>query len=114
MKKLLYIIAFVLISTFAFAQTPEQFSINYQNSNVHEAIISPVPMYTPLFYVKSDQLITKIEVINLLGKKIYEQDIHNFTFEPIEVRMPPIPKGIYFVKITFDDNTYIIKKTIYR
>ncbi len=114
MKKILYILIFTLAFSFTFAQDQDQYSISLQNSNVHEAIISPVPMYTPNFFVRSEQLITRIEVINLLGKKVYDKKIQNFTFSPIEVNLPPIQRGIYFVKITFDDNTYIIKKTIYK
>ncbi len=115
MRKLLYIFIFVLLNSFsAFSQDHSWDQIEYQNSTVHDAVISPVPMTTPRFYVKSDQLITKIEVIDLLGKTIYIMRPHNYTFEPIEVNLPPCKKGIYFVKITFDDNTYIIKKTIYR
>ncbi len=115
MRKFLYIFFLVVLSvTAGYSQDNTWEQIQYQNSTVHEAIISPVPMSVPRFYVKSDQLITKIEVIDLLGKTIYTFKPHNYTFEPIEVNLPPCKKGIYFVKITFDDNKYIIKKTIYR
>ena len=115
MRKIIYIIIMVLFSVnFSFSQNNTWDNIHYQNSTVHDAIISPVPMSIPQFYVKSNQLITRIEVIDILGKTIYIKHPHNYTFEPIEVNLPPCKKGIYFVKITFDDNTYIIKKTIYR
>ncbi len=115
MKKFLYIVILLLLANIGWAQDSHLWSnIQYQNSSVHEAIISPVPMSEPHFFVKSNQLITKIEVIDLLGKTIYKQKPHNYSYDPIEVNLPPCKKGIYFVKITFDDNTYIIKKTIYR
>ncbi len=113
MKKILTVIILTLSLTFAFSQN--SYSIQYQNSNRHEAIISPVPMTTPIFYVRSNQLITKVEVINILGKTVYVKKIRNYTFEPIEINLPnSLDKGIYFVRITFDDNTFIIKKTIYK
>ncbi len=113
MKKLLTLI--ILISSFTIAFSQNAYDIQFQNSNKHEAIISPVPMATPIFFVRSNQLITKIEVINILGKTVYVKKIRNYTFEPIEINLPGnVAKGVYFVRITFDDNTYIIKKTIYK
>ena len=115
MKKLLLTLFIAFSVYFAFSQTQNPYSIQLQNSYRHEAIVAPVPMTTPTFFVRSKQLITKIEVINLLGKTIYTKKIVNYTFEPIEIDLPQsIQKGIYFVKITFDDNQFIIKKTIYR
>ncbi len=120
MKKRIYIVLLVLLYAVAlFAQNAKQdqskyYDIHLQNSNIHNVIISPVPMSEPVFYVRSNQLITKIEVINILGKVIYVKNIRNYTFDPIEVDLPYCPYGIYFVKITFDDNTFVIKKTLYR
>jgi len=114
MSKILYIISFMCLSIFTFAQQNINWEeIQYQNSTIYDAVISPVPMTVPHFFVKSEQLITKIEVIDILGKTIFTLTPH-YTFGPIEVHLPPCKKGVYFVKITFDDNKYIIKKTIYK
>ena len=83
MKKIFNI---VIVLSLVFAAKAQQttsykfpLEVQPQSSNIHEAIVSPVPMTTPVFYVRSDQLITKIEVFDIFGKLIIQKNIKNFT-----------------------------------
>ncbi len=104
-----------LISVTAFSQSTQlDFSMQLQNTNNHQALIYPNPITDLNFKVKSSSVIIDIEVMNMLGKSVYHDKINNYTFDEISVRLPECDKGVYLVKITFDDNEYIIKKLLYQ
>ena len=115
MKKLIILsttsLLFFLMSFSVNAQNMD-FSMELQNSNVHSAVIYPNPITDFKFYVKSNQLISSIEVLNAIGNSIYSEKRTNYSTEPILVQLPNCNNGMYLVKITFDDNEYIIKKLL--
>ena len=83
-----------------------------QNQNT--ARIYPNPMTEPVFNITSSSVITKVEILNMLGKEILNID-YNDSYEKTHViKLPDDKKGIYLVKITFDNNETIIKKLLYQ
>ncbi len=116
MKKIILLI--VLISSFAVfsnAQSTQlDFSVQYKNTNQHSIIIYPNPINQPIFNVKSNSLITKISIINMVGKIIFFKQYSSYAYNDITVRFPQCNRGVYLIKITFDDNETIIKKLFYQ
>lgn len=115
MKKTFIVLILALLSTSLFSQSTQlDFSMQFQNTNQHQAVIFPNPTYNSAFKIKSSSIITQIDIVNMLGKNIYTKPIVNYSFDEITVRMPDCDKGVYMVKVTFDDNDTIIKKLLYR
>ena len=115
MKKLSLTISsilFFLLITISLNAQDTNFSVELQNSNVHNAIIYPNPITDFKFNVKSEQIISSIEVLNAIGNSIYFEERSNYTTESILINIPRCDKGMYLCKITFDDNEYIIKKLL--
>ncbi|MCP4177145.1 MAG: T9SS type A sorting domain-containing protein [bacterium] len=78
----------------------------------YDAIIYPNPVINNTFIVKSDAIIKKVEVINVIGQTIAK--VNNQTELPynIVVRIHNCDKGMYMVKILFDNNQTVIKKML--
>jgi hypothetical protein len=117
MKKIVFLVICWVSVSFVFVNaqsTKLDFSMQLQNTNSHNAVIYPNPISQPLFKVKSNFVITKIEVMNLVGKTIYVNNNTSDTFDDMTVKLPMCNKGVYLVKITFADNSNIIKKLLYR
>ncbi len=115
MKKIIFVLTITFFTVTAFSQSTQlDFSMQLQNSNQHEALIYPNPTYDQNFKVKSSSVILNIEIVNMLGKSIYQKPIRGYDFSELTIRMPECDKGVYLVKITFDDNETIIKKLLYR
>lgn len=119
MKKfVLHIIVIFLISIFGSINISKAqnidlaFSMQMQNPDIHSAVIYPNPITDFKFSVKSEQVISKIEVINLIGKCIENYYNENYSSEDIFINLNTCDKGMYLVKITFDDDEYIIKKLL--
>jgi len=118
MKNYIYKTIFVLCFIFlnisgAMSQSTDlAFSIQLQNSNIHQAVIYPNPVLDYKFKVKSEQIIFKIEVINVIGKTIEKYVNTSYSSDDIFVDLQNCEKGMYLIKITFDDDEYIIKKLL--
>ncbi len=94
-----------------------QSSIQIQEKNTviavkSDIIIYPNPVTDNKFYVKSDRLIKKVEVINILGQKI--KTVNNQTDIPynILVETGNLKKGMYMVQVTLDTGEKIINKIL--
>lgn len=115
MKKIIFILMVSLISISLFSQSTQlDFSMQFQNTNQHQALIYPNPTYDLAFKVQSSSIITNIEIVNMLGASLYKKSITDYSLDEITIRMPKCDKGVYMVKVTFDDNDTIIKKLLYR
>jgi len=71
--------------------------------------IYPNPVFNKLI-ISSPQLITKINITNVLGKKVFDRKIHA---DKLSIDMSSYRNGMYFIQIESGDsiNTYrIIKK----
>jgi len=75
-------------------------------------LIYPNPVTNNKFFVKSEQLIKKVEVLNVLGQNI--KTVTNETNIPynILVEIGNIKKGMYMVQVTFDTGEKLINKII--
>ena len=85
---------------------------NFDKSKPHEVLIYPNPLVGEKFIVKSDSNIKNIEVVNIIGKSIKRTENKNITLHELPIYIGNCNKGIYLVKVTFDDKKSIIKKLL--
>ncbi len=113
MKKIIPIIfAFLLLSFMNLSA--QEFSMEPLVSSSYVAIY-PNPTHQPYFFIKTSQIITKVEIIDLVGNKIYYKNFNSYYSETTKIVLPNRTKrGLYLVKIYFDDNTSVIRKLIYK
>lgn len=116
MKKIILFIAVVSLSfVYSYAQSTQlDFSVQYKNTNQKNIVIYPNPINEPIFNVKSNSLITQISVVDMLGKSVYFKKYASYADNDITVRLSRCVKGVYLVKIKFDDNQTVIKKLFYQ
>ncbi len=105
------LILFLSVSFTVNAQN-EGFSMELQNSNVHNAVLYPNPVVNYKFNIQSNQVISEIEVLNVIGKTIHQQINDNYSTDDMLVNLPECEKGMYLVKIVFNDDKHIIKKLL--
>ncbi len=77
-----------------------------------DVLIYPNPVTDNKFFVKSDKLIKKVELMNVLGQNI--KTVNNETDYPfnILVKIGNIKKGMYLVQVTLEGGEKIINKII--
>lgn len=116
MKKIAQINIVLLLALFVgFQSNAQSLFSSYNNMNnvvSHEAVIYPNPVTDLNFKVKSDDLIVSVEVINVIGRTINQQLNEYRSFDDLHIKLNECEKGMYLVKITFDDNKSIIKKML--
>jgi len=78
----------------------------------YDVIIYPNPVTDNKFYVKSEKVIKSVEVINVLGQNIKTVNNETDVAYNIHIDIGNVEKGMYMVKITFDDKKTIIRKLI--
>jgi len=78
----------------------------------YDVIIYPNPVTDNKFYVKSEKVIKSVEVINVLGQNIKTVNNETDLAYNIHIDIGNVEKGMYMVKITFDDKKTIIRKLI--
>lgn len=117
MKKfVLTLISLVFILLYSYSARSQGLSFNNKKPSVSiihsNVLIYPNPVTDSKFFVKSEQLIKKVEVLNVLGQKI--KTVTNQTNIPynILVELRNIKKGMYLVKVTLDNGEKIINKII--
>lgn len=88
-----------------------QSSISFGNE-VDDALVYPNPMTGEKFVVRSEKIISKIEVLNVIGKTINLTENDDFDIKEIPVLIGKCEKGMYFVKITYKDKKFRIKKLL--
>lgn len=76
--------------------SPGSSSIEENNYTSQSILVYPNPG-RELFFFKSENKISTIEIVNLLGEKIY---ISKINFPTVEIDLSKQPKGIYFYQIT--------------
>ena len=111
-----FLISLVFILAFNYAANSQGTSFQRLEPSVSiihsEVLIYPNPVTNNKFFVKSEQLIKKIEVLNVLGQSI--KTITNETNVPynILVEIGSIKKGMYMVQVTLSKGEKIINKII--
>lgn len=88
------------------------FFVQNQNNRGHDVIIYPNPVTEFKFKIKSTDIITRVEVVNIIGQCMYYHDNNTLSHDDLFVQMDRCEKGMYLVKITFEDNKSIIKKLL--
>jgi len=106
LKKTLILLILSFVSITGFSQ-----DIRLDALIVHEALIYPNPLVGENFQIKSESEITKVEVVNVIGKLINRTEDENLK-QHFFVNVGNCKKGLYLVKITFNDKKSIIKKLI--
>ncbi len=115
MKKIVLLIIILLGFSSIYSQgTQLDFSMQFQNTNNHDAVIYPNPITSPSFKVKSYSVITDIQIMDMVGKVIYSKNVESYSNQEILINMPQCNKGVYMVKIIFDDSETVIKKLLYQ
>lgn len=114
-KILLTIIIFIFTFSYVNAQSTRlDFTMQMQNNTTQDAKIYPNPITEPFFNISSESIISQVIVLDLLGKEIVSVD-YGYEYKKTHyVKLPVTKKGVYLVKIVFDDNKYIIKKLLYQ
>ena len=115
MRKIITLLFLSIIALGAYSQSTQlDFSMQFQNSNNHEALLYPNPIQNLNFKIKSYSIITDIIVVDMLGKNVVSEHFDSYANEEILLTLPHCNKGVYLVKITFDDGEQIIKKLLYQ
>jgi hypothetical protein len=118
MKKIIPIISVLVFCTLFFGMkyTQAQGLKNDASHSVlladYDVIIYPNPVTDNKFYVKSEKVIKSVEVINVLGQNIKTVNNETDVAYNIFVELANAQKGMYMVKITFDDKKTVIRKLI--
>jgi len=101
---ILFILSFVVSTGFS-----QDIRLNALVS--HEALIYPNPCVGETFQIKSKSEIVKVEVVNVIGKLINRTRNESLK-QNFPVYIGKCKKGLYLVKITFNDKKSIIKKLL--
>lgn len=113
MKKILNIlILFAFLGIFATSAQAQDFRMELQNSDVHNAVLYPNPIIDYKFSVKSEQVISNVVVMNAIGSPIAKISNNSYSTDDLAVELPTCDKGMYLVKVVFFDDKYIIKKLL--
>ncbi len=117
MKRLIHFISIIIFAVFFIAQAAQAQNYEYDSETVYKlpahsepAVIYPNPVTDSRFYVKSEKIISSVEVINMIGQTISK--INNETGLPynILVSMPECDKGLYMIRIIYEDKNAEIQK----
>jgi hypothetical protein len=110
MKEKRLIIMLVFLCAVAFKGLSQD--ISYIGKADKEAVIYPNPLIGDKFIVKSGSGIKKVEIVNVIGKVINRTENEDFELHELQIYIGKCEKGMYLVKITFDDNKSMIKKLL--
>jgi hypothetical protein len=110
MKNLRFILSLIFAGAFVFSTYAQD--IGYIGKIEKEAVIYPNPLAGEKFLIKSESGIKKVEIVNMIGKVINRTENVNLELQEIQVYIGKCEKGMYFVKVTFEDNISIIKKLL--
>lgn len=104
---------YCILGLFAFNGAAQDLvDTNFEKEKPHEVLIYPNPLNGEKFIVKSASNIKKVEVVNVIGKLINRTENDNFTLHELPIYIGNCVKGIYLVKVSFDDDKSIIKKLL--
>lgn len=90
----------------------ETFSIG-ENTAKLQLEVYPNPVYHGKFSIDADLAIAAIEVIDMLGTVIH-REVYSPAISNPEIAFNPSAKGIYFVRINFENGIELTRKIIFR
>ncbi len=114
MKKLFIFIALFSFTILASTDSKAQnFSVqSYNLSASHEVVLYPNPVTENFFKVKSNDIVKQVEVINVIGQRIHQTKNESLSDADLLIHLNNCEKGMYLVKVTFEDDKSIIKKLL--
>ena len=111
MKKLMFILGF--LGLFIMNAYSQQEVVNgFDDLKPHDVLIYPNPMTGEQFTVKSTLAISKVEVVNVIGKVIKRVENEDFALKEVPVVTGTLKRGLYLVKVSFSDDKLVIKKLL--
>lgn len=116
MKRFFIISLFAILSILFFTINSYAQGYSYEQEEIivpeYEVTIYPNPITENKFFVKSETTVKSVEVLNVIGQNIAK--VENNTGVPynILVNLPDCEKGMYMVRITFENSAKIIKKVL--
>ena len=90
----------------------QDFYVQNLNSFAHDVIIYPNPVVGNVVNFKSQALIIKVEITNIIGKSVQVKKKSEDLYEGVSLYLENCESGIYLAKITFDDGKVLIKKLL--
>ncbi len=105
----LKIIIIAVISFVSFAVFSQDIRLDASVS--HKALIYPNPCYGETIQIKSQSDMVKVEVVDVIGKVISRVKNENLQ-KHFAINIDNCEKGLYLIKITFNDKRSIIKKLL--
>ncbi|MBQ1697591.1 MAG: T9SS type A sorting domain-containing protein [Bacteroidales bacterium] len=115
--KLKYIIAITLATMLGRSAVAQQidFKIHNENLDRHEVVIYPNPVTSgEMVKIKSSFTIKDIEITNIIGKCVQREKNSKQIYDDITLKLNKNAPGVYYAKITFEDDKWIIKKLLVR
>jgi len=104
----------VLLGNSALAQQID-FKIHNQNLDRHEVVIYPNPVSSgQMVKIKSSFTIKDIEITNIIGKCVQREKNTKQIYDDITLKLDKNAPGVYYAKITFEDDKWVIKKLLVR
>jgi hypothetical protein len=110
MKEKKIIIILIFLSVVAFNSYSQD--ISNVGLKEKEVLIYPNPLIGDKFIIKTESNITRVEIVNMIGKVVNRAENEDTNLHELTVYLGKCEKGMYFVKITFEDNKSIIKKLL--
>ena len=111
MKKLIvlfWVLGFFAASVFA----QQEVNMSFNDVKPYDVLIYPNPMTGEQFTVKSTEDIVRVEVVNVIGKVIKRVENDGFAIKKVPVLVGKCEKGLYLVKVSFEDDKMVIKKLL--
>jgi hypothetical protein len=115
MKKTVINIAICLVTLLASNDAMSQNDFNIHNLNLehHDAVIYPNPLIgTNVLKIKSSITIKDIKITNVLGNCIQHEENKHQIYNDITIKLNSSVPGVYYAKITFEDDKCVIKKLL--
>ncbi|MBR3714052.1 MAG: T9SS type A sorting domain-containing protein [Bacteroidales bacterium] len=104
----------ILLGNSAMAQQID-FKIHNQNLDRHEVVIYPNPVSSgDMVKIKSSFTIKDIEITNIIGKCVQHEKNTKQIYDDITLKLNKNAPGVYYAKITFEDDKWVIKKLLVR
>ncbi|MBR4327981.1 MAG: T9SS type A sorting domain-containing protein [Bacteroidales bacterium] len=112
-----YLIAIAIATTLGQSAVAQQidFKIHNQNLDRHEVVIYPNPVTSgEMLKIKSTFTIKDIEITNIIGKCVQREINTRKIYDDITLKLEKNAPGVYYAKITFEDDKWVIKKLLVR
>lgn len=77
----------------------------------HDAFLFPNPVKNSTFLVKANDMVKRVEVINVVGQTVFAKE-NSVSSGEMRVNTDGFSDGLYLVRIIFEDNAEVLKKVV--